>query len=343
MRQRREFNERRTPLTEHYYRSQFRFNEATVDYLVDTFLGPGSGETRGGALSNKKKMEITLRYMADPGFMNSVAEVVGVSQPTVSITVSAVVNAICAKAHEWIIFPQNTQEVDVAAQNWSTRRGFPLCFGVVDGCLIKIQVPPYYSHPAEYFSVRKKFHCMNVQIVCDAEYRILNVNASWPGSVHDARVWRNSAVFRLLSSGMAGDKLLIADSAYPISPFLMKPFSQAEATIDPVKRRFNTKICKDRVLVENTLGQLKSRFPMLRTPIRLSLEKVPSFIVACCVLHNVGKHLGDTFEDDKMDEPDGDAVDGDDGQPPSQGQVTSNAAAVRQAGQQRRNQIATII
>ena len=111
MRQRREFNERRTPLTEHYYRSQFRFNEATVDYLVDTFLGPGSGETRSGALSNKKKMEITLRYMADPGFMNSVAEVVGVSQPTVSITVSAVVNAICAKAHEWIIFPQNTQEV----------------------------------------------------------------------------------------------------------------------------------------------------------------------------------------------------------------------------------------
>ena len=120
--------------------------------------------------------------------------------------------------------------------------------------------------------------------------------------------------------------------------------------IDPVKRPFNTKICKDRVMVKNTLGQLKSRFPMLRTPIRLSLEKVPSFIVACCVLHNVGKHLGDTFEDDKMDEPDGDAVDGNDGssdrhtgQPPSQGQGTSNAAAVRQAGQQKPNQIATII
>ena len=79
MRQRRQLNGRRTPVTENYYRSQFRFNKATVNYLVDTFLGPSSGETRGGVLSNKKKIKIT------PGFMNSVAEVVGVSQPICAI------------------------------------------------------------------------------------------------------------------------------------------------------------------------------------------------------------------------------------------------------------------
>lgn len=49
------------------YRKLFRFTRESVDYLADFFLPP-SNETRGGALSNIKKMEIFLRYLSDPGF-----------------------------------------------------------------------------------------------------------------------------------------------------------------------------------------------------------------------------------------------------------------------------------
>ena len=43
------------------------------------FLGTESGETRGGALTNKHEMEIALINYADPGFRNGVSEVAGVS------------------------------------------------------------------------------------------------------------------------------------------------------------------------------------------------------------------------------------------------------------------------
>ena len=64
------------------YRKLFRFSEENVEYLVDQFL-PSATETRGGALTAKQKMEITLRYLCDPGFQTSVSYEVGVTQSTV--------------------------------------------------------------------------------------------------------------------------------------------------------------------------------------------------------------------------------------------------------------------
>lgn len=49
------------------YRKLFRFSRPNVVFIADFFLPPYH-ETRGGALSNIRKMEIFLRYMSDPGF-----------------------------------------------------------------------------------------------------------------------------------------------------------------------------------------------------------------------------------------------------------------------------------
>ena len=152
------------------------------------------GELRGGALTNIQKMEITLRYMADPAFMNGLSEVVGVSQPTVSRTVKGVVEEICSKVDDWIKFPSTQAEIEDAARAWQQTRTFPLAFAVLDGSLFKIQKPARRYNPQEYYSGRKKFHAINAQLICDGQYRILDANIAWPGSVHDARVWRNSAL-----------------------------------------------------------------------------------------------------------------------------------------------------
>ena len=181
-------------------------------------------------------MEICLRYLADPGFQNGVGEVVGVSQATVSKTVKFVVESICHKANIWITFSASTQEVNSAAQDWQATKRFPFCFGAVDGTLIPVQVPPRRFQPNEYYSGRKKFHCMNIQVTCDVNGEITSVTAKWPGSVHDARIWRNSAVNTLLSTGIAGNKLLIGDSAYPISTYLCKPYPQSEANTKSSKK-----------------------------------------------------------------------------------------------------------
>ena len=114
---------------------------------VRPFLGTRIRGKKGGALSNKQKMEVCLRYMADPGFQNGVSEVVGISQPTVSRTVKQVVEKICLKSNRWIIFPGNQRAVNELSTLWILSRKLPGCFGAVDGSLIKVQVPPSSLQP----------------------------------------------------------------------------------------------------------------------------------------------------------------------------------------------------
>ena len=167
---------------------------------------------KGGALSNKQKMEVCLRYMADPGFQNGVSEVVGISQPTVSRTVKQVVEKICLKSNRWIIFPGNQRAVNELSTLWILSRKLPGCFGAVDGSLIKVQVPPSTSYtPQDFHSGRKKVYCLNVMLVCSADCKFIAVDARWLGRAHDARVWRTSDVHARLTNGVSGDKYLIGD------------------------------------------------------------------------------------------------------------------------------------
>lgn len=66
---------------------------------------------------------------------------------------------------------------------------FPGAFGFVDGSLIALAA---VSHLIEHAHVsRKSFHAINAQFVCDIRMRFLSVNARYPGSTHDALIWRD--------------------------------------------------------------------------------------------------------------------------------------------------------
>ncbi|XP_033750280.1 putative nuclease HARBI1 [Pecten maximus] len=114
--------------------------------------------------------------------------------------------------------------------------------------------------------------------------RITSLNASWPGSVHDSRIWNASALKDQFENGLH-DGLLLGDSGYACRKYLMTPFLQ------PVGRgqeRFNRSLCRTRVLIEQTFGVLKARFPCLRFGLRMTPEMAVSTTSACVVLHNIG-------------------------------------------------------
>ena len=73
-----------------------------------------------------------------------------------------------------------------------------------------------------------------MQLVGDSRLRIRDVDISWPGGTHDARVWRNSLAKTIMER--QGKVFVAADSAYPISRWLMKPYLPADT---PQKIRFN--------------------------------------------------------------------------------------------------------
>ena len=76
---------------------------------------------------------------------------------------------------------------------------------------------------------RKGFHSVLVQAVVDCNYIFRDVVIGWPGSVHDARVFSNSAIFAKgrdnclfpddLSREICGAEMppvILADPAYPL-------------------------------------------------------------------------------------------------------------------------------
>ncbi|KAF4092485.1 hypothetical protein AMELA_G00021330 [Ameiurus melas] len=72
-----------------------------------------------------------------------------------------------------------------------TYAGFPNVVGCIDGTHIPIIAPS--ENEVDYVN-RRSIHSINVQIICDAAHIITNVEAKWPGSVHDARMYRESTL-----------------------------------------------------------------------------------------------------------------------------------------------------
>lgn len=64
---------------------------------------------------------------------------------------------------------------------------------------------------------------------------------------------------------------------------------------------------RTRIIVEQSLGKVKGRFKILQTSTRVPLEKIPTIILACFVLHNICIDLKQPEPDDIDDKTDKDA------------------------------------
>ncbi|CAH1999705.1 unnamed protein product [Acanthoscelides obtectus] len=114
-----------------------------------------------------------------------------------------------------------------------------------------------------------------------------SVDVSWPGSVHDSRIWRNSQTRSQLIN--KANVVLLGDDGYGIEPCLMTPFRNPTPGAEI---NYNKLLKQKRVIVERCFGHLKRRFPILQYVCRVKLENVQKIIFACIVLHNVAKSLG---------------------------------------------------
>ena len=64
---------------------------------------------------------------------------------------------------------------------------------------------------------------LGVQAVCDSNLKFLDIVARWPGSSHDATIFNASRVRARFINGELGDALLLGDSGYACSNFLLTP------------------------------------------------------------------------------------------------------------------------
>lgn len=112
----------------------------------------------------------------------------------------------------FITFPHAVDAVERKKAKFLHIAQFLGVIGVIDCTHIRTVAPK--QEEAAYVN-RKRYHIINVQIAFDANYKITEVLAKWPRSVHDARIFSESAVRQLFERNIipAGCDLL-GDSGY---------------------------------------------------------------------------------------------------------------------------------
>jgi hypothetical protein len=187
---------------------------------------------------------------------------------------------------------------DVVERKVISRRIFddyhwPNTVGIADGTLFPLTYEPQ-SEDAPDYSGRKFKYSLTVMIVNDDRRRIRYYYAGMPGSCHDARVYRQTKLFKYPEQHFSPHEFIVADSALPNSPTVVSAFkSPAGYALGVDEQKFNTHLGRLRVLSEHTIGILKGRFPWLKSiPMVVtnnpsSLRKILQYIDCCIVLHNL--------------------------------------------------------
>ncbi|KPJ12585.1 Putative nuclease HARBI1 [Papilio machaon] len=207
-------------------------------------------------------------------------------QTTVSKCVKEVTDALITPEilGHFIKFPNTRAERDIIKNKFYAKYGFPGVIGCIDGSHFHIFTPN--KEIEHLFYCRKHFHSLNVQIICDSDCQILNVNAKYGGATHDAFIFENSLACNFMKELHQNNEQvwLLGDSGYPQRPWLMTPILD-----DATAQKYTAVHGKARVSIENTFGRLKNRWRCLckdRT-LHYAPEKCAKIITACCVLHNL--------------------------------------------------------
>ncbi|KAK3235603.1 hypothetical protein CYMTET_54210 [Cymbomonas tetramitiformis] len=117
---------------------------------------------------------------------------------------------------------------------------------------------------------RKSYYSMNVQAVADFDLLFMDITVGWPGSVHDARVFRDSHLFRCGENGtlfptataasfFGGIRVpwrILGDSAYPSKDWLLVPYKD-NGTLTQHSRFYDYIHSSTRMVVERAFGRLK--------------------------------------------------------------------------------------
>lgn len=114
---------------------------------------------------------------------------------------------------------------------------------------------------------------------------------------HDSIIFQSTQIWKEITSGTAipqitkkiGESevppLMVGDSAFPLSIFLMKPFTDGEP--NEMQKYFNYRLSRSRMVVESAFRQFKSRWRVLCKKWEISKETVKLYALEYILLHNI--------------------------------------------------------
>jgi hypothetical protein len=261
-------------------------------------------------ISVERCLAVTLAKLGSCGELRNLSELFGMARSTVCITVRNTCKAIAQHLSDEVKFPQGA-DLNLVMDSFYRNHSLPGVCGALDGTHIPIKAPA--KNARDYFN-RKHFYSVVLQAVVDHKKKFTNLYFGWPGSVHDARVWANSPLCQICENGFFNanrfkipgtettiSPYLVADPAYPLKNWIMKPFT---GVLSEEQLLFNKMLSACRIYIEHAFGMLKGRWRCLLKTNDSNLTNIKLQVIACCILHNICQDIQDEYLHD-WDDNDG--------------------------------------
>lgn len=120
-----------------------------------------------------------------------------------------------------------------------------------------------------------------MQVVCDGDLRIRDIVVRWPGSSHDSHIFNNSRIKAKFESGDMGNYVLLGESGYANTNYLLTPFTEVNT---PAQNLYNESQIRTRNTAERCFGVWKRRFPILSLGMRVLLPKSQAIVCYTALL-----------------------------------------------------------
>ncbi|XP_024082199.1 protein ALP1-like [Cimex lectularius] len=256
-------------------------------------------------ISPSERLAVCLRFLATGDSFKSISYSYRLGHSTVCQIVNSTCRTIVTELMNEVM-PQPTEESwKAVARDFEALWNFPNCIGALDGKHFTIEAPA--NSGSLYFNY-KHTHSIVLLALVDARYKFITVDVGSYGRNSDGGIFARSSLGKRLENGTlnipsgkylpntttVAPYVIVADEAFPLKTYLLRPYPGRQSAEDTGKTSFNNKLSLARRLVENAFGILTQRFRIYCRRIKMAPENVDYVILATCVLHNFLRERSDS-------------------------------------------------
>ncbi|XP_042044891.1 protein ALP1-like isoform X2 [Salvia splendens] len=251
------------------------------------------------------KVALALVRLGSGNSLASIGESFGAHHSTVSQVTWRFVEAIEEKGLCHLQWPSTESEMTRIKHKFEIIRGLPNCCGAIDTTHITMLLTSS-DQEADTWLDHKLNHSMILQAIVDPDLRFRNIVTGCPGKMTDSSVLQSSSFFKQCQKG---EKLngktthlseetelteyIVGDFGFPLLPWLVTPYQGKEVSnqgkeLSKVEANFNKRLLATQTVAERALAKLKGVWKMIHGEMwRPDRQKLPRFILVCCILHNI--------------------------------------------------------
>lgn len=242
-----------------------------------------------------KTINFDCRYLATGCSFKSLAFSFRIGASTVGLVVKETIAAIWTELQpKYMPLPTKSAFKNIA-KNFYETWNFPNVIGTIDGKHVRVRCP---QNTGSMFFNYKKYFSVVLQAVVDANYQFIAIDVGGYGKQSDGGTFQASDFYKFLNSrnieipepeclpgtDVKAPYVFLGDEAYPLLPYLLKPYSGKNLPFD--EENYNNRLSRARKTVECAFGIINAKWRILSKAIETNIDTADDIIKCICILHN---------------------------------------------------------